>query len=97
MRSSCVLLPAGSCWADLSSALHAGFLSPASRGALLTALMFTYLLLAVAAGFAAVWLYGMIMRTYDGWKVCLLCGVPEFDAVLLAALLGCLQPCLVAI
>ena len=41
---------------------HAGFLSPASRGALLTALMFTYLLLAVAAGFSAVWLYGMIMR-----------------------------------
>ena len=31
--------------------------------------MFTYLLLAVAAGFAAVWLYGMIMRTYTGWKV----------------------------
>ena len=47
----------------------AGFLSPASRGALLTALMFTYLLLAVAAGFAAVWLYGMIMRTYSDWKV----------------------------
>ncbi|KAK9807028.1 hypothetical protein WJX72_011093 [[Myrmecia] bisecta] len=44
-----------------------GFLSPASRGALLTALLVMYLLLAVAAGFAAVWLWGMIHRSYEGW------------------------------
>ena len=38
----------------------AGFLSPASRGALLTALLVMYLLLALSAGFAAVWLWGLI-------------------------------------
>ena len=40
----------------------AGFLSPASRGALLTALLVMYLLLAVAAGFAAVYLWGLVNR-----------------------------------
>ena len=45
----------------------AGFLSPASRGALLTALLVVYLLLAVGAGFGSVWLWGMIQRSYDGW------------------------------
>ena len=44
-----------------------GFLSPASRGALLTALLVMYLLLAVAAGYAAVWLWGMINRSYENW------------------------------
>ncbi|KAL3151993.1 hypothetical protein ABBQ32_001114 [Trebouxia sp. C0010 RCD-2024] len=44
-----------------------GFLSPASRGALLTALLVMYLLLAVAAGFASVWLWGIIHRSYEGW------------------------------
>ena len=39
---------------------RAGFLSPASRGALLTALLVMYLLLALAAGFASVWLWGLI-------------------------------------
>ncbi|GAB4818902.1 hypothetical protein N2152v2_005948 [Parachlorella kessleri] len=48
-----------------------GFLSPASRGSLLTALLVMYLLLAVAAGYTAVWLWGMITRSYDDWfKVC---------------------------
>eukprot|EP00891_Asterochloris_glomerata_P002822 jgi/Astpho2/2822/e_gw1.00050.44.1_t len=44
-----------------------GFLSPAIRGALLTALLVMYLLLAVAAGFASVWLWGIIHRSYEGW------------------------------
>jgi transmembrane 9 superfamily member 2/4 len=49
----------------------AGFLSPASRGALLTALLVMYLLLAVAAGYAAVFVWGMINRSYEGWyNVC---------------------------
>lgn len=47
--------------------MYAGFLSPASRGALLTALLVMYLLLAVAAGFASVWLWGIIHRSYEGW------------------------------
>ena len=47
--------------------VRAGFLSPAIRGALLTALLVMYLLLAVAAGFASVWLWGIIHRSYDGW------------------------------
>ena len=50
---------------------NAGFLSPASRGALLTALLVMYLLLAVAAGYAAVFIWGMINRSYEGWyNVC---------------------------
>jgi transmembrane 9 superfamily protein 2/4 len=48
-----------------------GFLSPASRGALLTALLVMYLLLAIAAGYAAVYLWGLINRSYEGWyNVC---------------------------
>ena len=42
---------------------RAGFLSPASRGALLTALLVMYLLLALAAGFASVWLWGLIQAS----------------------------------
>lgn len=45
----------------------AGFLSPASRGALMTAMLVMYLLLAVAAGFSSVWLWGMIHRGFEGW------------------------------
>ncbi|KAK9907506.1 hypothetical protein WJX75_004955 [Coccomyxa subellipsoidea] len=45
-----------------------GFLSPASRGALLTAMLVMYLLLALGAGFASVWLWGLIQRSYDGWS-----------------------------
>ena len=41
-----------------------GFLSPASRGALLTAMLVMYLLLAVAAGFASVYLWGLINRRW---------------------------------
>lgn len=46
----------------------AGFLSPASRGALLTAMLVSYLLLAITAGLASVWLWGMVNRSYDGWQ-----------------------------
>lgn len=52
----------------MRSALRpAGFLSPASRGSLLTALLVMYLLLAVAAGYTSVWLWGAINRSYEGW------------------------------
>ena len=48
-----------------------GFLSPASRGSLLTAALILYLLMSVAAGYAAVWIWGAINRSHDGWhKVC---------------------------
>lgn len=45
-----------------------GFLSPASRGSLLTALLVLYLLLAIAAGFAGVWLWGCMTGSYEGWR-----------------------------
>lgn len=44
-----------------------GFLSPASRGSLVTAALVMYLLLSVAAGYAAVWLWGLVNRSYEGW------------------------------
>lgn len=48
-----------------------GFLSPASRGSLLTAALVMYLLLSVGAGYSAVWLWGLTNRSYEGWfKVC---------------------------
>lgn len=48
-----------------------GFLSPASRGSLLTAALAMYLLLSVAAGFSSVWLWGVCQRSHDGWhRVC---------------------------
>ena len=50
----------------------AGFLSPASRGALLTSAIILYLLLAITAGYAAVWLWANMTRSLDGWTgVCL--------------------------
>lgn len=45
-----------------------GFLSPASRGSLLTALLVLYLLLAVAAGFGGVWLWSTASRSNQGWR-----------------------------
>lgn len=48
--------------------LLAGFLSPASRGALLTAMLVSYLLLAVAAGYSSVWLWGMVNHSFEGWQ-----------------------------
>ena len=44
-----------------------GFLSPASRGSLLTGALVMYLLLSVAAGYSAVWLWGLVNRSYEGW------------------------------
>ena len=44
-----------------------GFLSPASRGSLLTAALILYLLMSVVAGYAAVWIWGAINRSQDGW------------------------------
>ena len=57
----------------------AGFLSPASRGALLTSAIILYLLLAVSAGYAAVLLYANMTRSLEGWTgICLktACYVP---------------------
>lgn len=66
-----------------------GFLSPASRGSLLTALLLMYLLLAVAAGYSAVWLWGMVNRSYEGWhRVCwrVACFFPGVTVGVLTAL-----------
>ena len=45
-----------------------GFLSPASRGSLLTAALILYLCMSVVAGYAAVWIWGAINRSQDGWQ-----------------------------
>ena len=44
-----------------------GFLSPASRGALLTTTIVLYVWLAVVAGFTSVYMWGVMERTYNGW------------------------------
>ena len=43
-----------------------GFLSPASRGALLTATIVVFIWLAVVAGFTAVYVWGLMERSYNG-------------------------------
>ncbi|KAK9828105.1 hypothetical protein WJX81_004518 [Elliptochloris bilobata] len=65
-----------------------GFLSPASRGALLTALLVVYLLLAVGAGFGSVWLWGMIQRSYEGWTGVAWRCAAYFPGITLAAMSG---------
>eukprot|EP00210_Caulerpa_lentillifera_P000724 g701.t1 len=45
-----------------------GFLSPASRGSLVTALLVLYLLSASTAGFTAVWMSGIMKRTHEEWR-----------------------------
>lgn len=53
-----------------------GFLSPASRGALLTAMMVVYIWLAVVAGFTGVYVWGLMERSYNGWPyICALVSV----------------------
>eukprot|EP00879_Flechtneria_rotunda_P009211 GHRR01009644.1.p1 GENE.GHRR01009644.1~~GHRR01009644.1.p1 ORF type:complete len:502 (+),score=157.04 GHRR01009644.1:1316-2821(+) len=44
-----------------------GFLSPASRGALLTTTIILFVLLSFVAGGSAVALWGIMERTYEGW------------------------------
>ncbi|KIY91281.1 Transmembrane 9 superfamily member 2 Flags:Precursor [Monoraphidium neglectum] len=44
-----------------------GFLSPASRGALLTSTVIIYVVMSALAGAAAVALWGQIERSFDGW------------------------------
>jgi transmembrane 9 superfamily protein 2/4 len=44
-----------------------GFLSPASRGALVTTTVMIYVLMSCIAGGVAVWLWGQIERNYSGW------------------------------
>lgn len=66
-----------------------GFLSPASRGSLLTAALVMYLLMSAAAGFASVWMWGALNRTFEGWhKVCwrVACFFPGVTMGLLTAL-----------
>lgn len=49
-----------------------GFLSPAARGALVTTTIVMYVWLALVAGFSAVYLWGAMERTYQGWpSICL--------------------------
>ena len=66
-----------------------GFLSPASRGSLLTAALVMYLLMSAAAGYASVWLWGAVNRSYEGWhKACwrVACFFPGVSITLLTAL-----------
>ncbi len=44
-----------------------GFLSPAARGALLTTTLVMYVLLALLGGLSAVYTWGAMERTYQGW------------------------------
>mmetsp|Transcript_12263 Transcript_12263/g.36002 ORF Transcript_12263/g.36002 Transcript_12263/m.36002 type:complete len:676 (-) Transcript_12263:344-2371(-) len=46
-----------------------GFLSPAARGALITTTMVVYVWLAFVAGFVAVYVWGLMERTYNGWPI----------------------------
>ncbi|KMT02125.1 hypothetical protein BVRB_9g207680 [Beta vulgaris subsp. vulgaris] len=45
-----------------------GFMSPASRGMLLTGMIILYLLLGTVAGYAGVYLWKTIKGTSDGWR-----------------------------
>ncbi|EFJ42043.1 hypothetical protein VOLCADRAFT_77298 [Volvox carteri f. nagariensis] len=45
-----------------------GFLSPAARGALLTAGMLFFVLLAGVAGFVAVYVWGLMERSFTSWQ-----------------------------
>lgn len=45
-----------------------GFMSPASRGMLLTGMIVLYLVLGTAAGYAGVYLYRIINGTSQGWR-----------------------------
>ena len=46
-----------------------GFLSPAARGALLTTTIVLYVWLAFVAGFSAVYAWGNMERSYNGWPI----------------------------
>lgn len=66
-----------------------GFLSPASRGSLLTAALIMYLLMSVGAGYASVWIWGATNRSFEGWHtVCwrVACFFPGVTVALLTAL-----------
>lgn len=45
-----------------------GFLSPAARGALLTAGIIIFVLLAGLAGFVSCYVWGLMERTFNGWQ-----------------------------
>ena len=65
-----------------------GFLSPASRGALLTAMLVMYLLAALAAGYGSVALWGLMNRSYDGWSGVAWRCAAYFPGITLATLLA---------
>eukprot|EP01025_Chloroclados_australasicus_P055854 TRINITY_DN6857_c0_g1_i2.p1 TRINITY_DN6857_c0_g1~~TRINITY_DN6857_c0_g1_i2.p1 ORF type:complete len:448 (-),score=23.30 TRINITY_DN6857_c0_g1_i2:465-1808(-) len=67
-----------------------GFLSPASRGSLISALLILYLLLAFTAGVSSVWILGRMTGSYRGWRrlcVKVSCFVPG-TTLLLATILN---------
>ncbi|PWA55041.1 Nonaspanin (TM9SF) [Artemisia annua] len=66
-----------------------GFMSPASRGMLLTGMIILYLLLGAGAGYAGVYLWRIIKGTSEGWRsMCwsIACFFPGVVFVILIAL-----------
>ncbi|KXZ49791.1 hypothetical protein GPECTOR_19g242 [Gonium pectorale] len=73
-NSSMLAVQVGTGFQILSSSLVVillatlGFLSPAARGALLTAGLIIFVLLAGFAGFVSVYLWGLMERSYANWQ-----------------------------
>ncbi|PRW57442.1 Transmembrane 9 superfamily member 4 isoform B [Chlorella sorokiniana] len=66
------------------------YLSPALQGPLLAAALAMYLLLSVASGYCAVWLWGLVNRSYEGWlHVCW--RAPTLVPAVTAAVFSCLS------
>ncbi|XP_071697372.1 transmembrane 9 superfamily member 12-like [Rutidosis leptorrhynchoides] len=66
-----------------------GFMSPASRGMLLTGMIILYLLLGTGAGYAGVYLWRVIKGTSEGWRSVswsIACFFPGIVFVILTAL-----------
>jgi transmembrane 9 superfamily member 2/4 len=62
----------------------AGFLMPASRGSLLTAVIMLYPLLAITAGYTAVWVWSNMQRSHAGCTIVCLKTACYFPGTLLA-------------
>ncbi|KAI3509689.1 hypothetical protein L1887_25191 [Cichorium endivia] len=66
-----------------------GFMSPASRGMLLTGMIILYLFLGTGAGYSGVYIWRVIKGTSDGWRgvsLSISCFFPEIVFVILTAL-----------
>ena len=61
-----------------------GFLSPAARGALLTTTIILYVWLALVAGFASVYSWGLMERSYSGWPIVCASTAVYFPGIVLA-------------